>query len=282
MSASTGARGRGFSLLELVVSVGAAAGLVVGMAAAVGLGARALDETAISPLLERRAAAAARLVAGDARYAEAATVSGNAALSLTLADRTGDGQTDTVAYAWDADTGRRLTLTENGLNGPVAENDLGGFEVEPRVRTLVGTGFGGHLTDRFTLTYFISALGPNPIMPLPTPVQYDEVTFAVVAFDDRFQDPPVISVTTPAGMSVVESTTKRVRLFGSNTFGTTTITLGLDTTGPWTIGYEISRDGTEIAAGTINGTGSAAGLPLPALPGDLDDFLDDLLGAGGN
>lgn len=106
---------RGFTLVEVVVSLGVCGLLMAALGSLVMIGSRALP-TGATPAERRIAAAAAvDLLTRDLTAATAVTLAGRNAVGLTVADVTGDGVADTVQYAWAATPGAPLYRQVNAL-----------------------------------------------------------------------------------------------------------------------------------------------------------------------
>ncbi|MEQ8770660.1 MAG: prepilin-type N-terminal cleavage/methylation domain-containing protein [Phycisphaerales bacterium] len=87
---------RGFSLIELVVSLGVSTVLLLSMGSVMVLAARAVPETDNRAARAIEAARALELIADDLAYADRIAVSSGVACEV--ADRTGDGNPETVRF----------------------------------------------------------------------------------------------------------------------------------------------------------------------------------------
>jgi prepilin-type N-terminal cleavage/methylation domain-containing protein len=120
---------RGFTVTELVLVMGIMVVLVVAANGAIALCMRAVDAAADTDRNRERAAAldqlrldlseATGIVSYDARD-----------LTITVADRTGDGNAETVRYRWNGSSGDPLLRTENGDEAPLVSR-VASFELTP-------------------------------------------------------------------------------------------------------------------------------------------------------
>jgi prepilin-type N-terminal cleavage/methylation domain-containing protein len=115
---------RGFTLLELVVSVAVASVLVVGLSASVVLAMRAGDSS-IGPFSSSHSGAQAVLeLTRDLQDAISVNDSNCTATSVefTVPDRTGDSVDETIRYSWSGTAGDPLLRTMNGMAEVIAAN----------------------------------------------------------------------------------------------------------------------------------------------------------------
>ncbi len=87
---------RGFSLVEMLVSLGIAAVLLLSMGSVMVLASRAVPETDNRAARSIEAARALELIADDLAYAEAVSVS--TGVAFMVADRTGDGEPELIRF----------------------------------------------------------------------------------------------------------------------------------------------------------------------------------------
>ncbi len=130
-------RSAGFTLVEVIV---AAALLAIVMTTATGtlvLLARAMDGTRGNPTTRAVAARSAsdRLV-DDLKVATAITEQTATSVAMTVPDRIGNGQPETLRYAWSGVPGEPLTLTLNGGPAQVIARDVRAFNLKYLTRTV--------------------------------------------------------------------------------------------------------------------------------------------------
>lgn len=102
----------GFTLVELTVSLLSATVLMMGLGSAIYLSAQTLDGNSRAAARSRAADVQSEMMRDIA--AATSVVSRSAtAVTIRVPDRDGDGQAETLAYAWSADT-QQLTLSING------------------------------------------------------------------------------------------------------------------------------------------------------------------------
>ncbi len=104
---------RGFTLIELVVSLGIVGILAVAMGSTITLSMRALPTPGGGPETQASAGRALQIIGSDARLATAAAMPDIRTLTLTIPDQTGDASAETVTYAWAGSSGDPLTRTFN-------------------------------------------------------------------------------------------------------------------------------------------------------------------------
>jgi hypothetical protein len=107
-------RRRGFSMLELSLSLSSAAILTVSLGASLVVASRGL-ELGASPDGQRiDTARVAREVAQDLQQATRFTEQTATAATIQVPDRDGDGDPETIRYAWSGSAGAPLTYSLNG------------------------------------------------------------------------------------------------------------------------------------------------------------------------
>ena len=114
----------GMTLVELVVSLALVSILVVACGSMLTVAAKAMANDKSNVGTDATAArAAADQVADDLKVATAVTEQTARAITMTVPDRDGDGQPETVRYAWGGVAGDPLTRAYNGRPaGTVAAN----------------------------------------------------------------------------------------------------------------------------------------------------------------
>ena len=105
---------RGFTLIELVVSLGVMGVLSLALASTILLSTRALPNAGGGPENQAAAGRALQILGADIRLAKTVAMPDIRTLTLTIADQTGDAAEETITYAWDNTIGSPLTRTYNG------------------------------------------------------------------------------------------------------------------------------------------------------------------------
>lgn len=126
----------GYSLLELVVSLAAAVVLMAGMASAVAVSTRTLALSDTGSNVRATSAEVHRDLLADLQRATGFTERTANAVTFTVPDRTGDGQPDTLRYAWSGTPGAPLTLQMNGGAVQNIAEDVRDFSLLYRTQTL--------------------------------------------------------------------------------------------------------------------------------------------------
>ncbi len=109
----------GFTLIELMISMGTASILIVGLGSAIYLSGRALDDGASSPVDAALAADVLNDVLADLQHAQNFSERTATAVTFAVPDRDGDQTPDTIRYAWTGVVGDPLTYEYNNA-APVA------------------------------------------------------------------------------------------------------------------------------------------------------------------
>jgi prepilin-type N-terminal cleavage/methylation domain-containing protein len=143
---------RGFTLLETVVSMAIIAIVLLACGSVLVLAARVMNTSASGTAAQADAGqTVATQIAADLRMATSFSERTGNAVTFTVPDRTGDGQPDTIRYAWYGAGGGNITI--NSVVYGVAPNTL--------VRQFNG-GPPATLADRvqaFSFNYLIRTVG---------------------------------------------------------------------------------------------------------------------------
>lgn len=104
---------RGFTLIELVVSLGIVGILAMALGSTVTLSLRALPTPGGGPETQASAGRALQIIGSDIELASTVAMPDVRTLTLTIPDQTGDASAETVTYAWAGSSGDPLTRTFN-------------------------------------------------------------------------------------------------------------------------------------------------------------------------
>ena len=153
-------RRRGFTLVEMVVSVAVLSLIVVGLSSAIVLATKALPTTESPAERAIKTADVAQLLMGEVRYATSLGEIEPQTVSFTVPDRTGDGLPDTISYDWSGIVGDPLTRR---LNGGVATAALPGihaldlaYDTESFTEMVAGAGESTVTTLTSHSGYFVA------------------------------------------------------------------------------------------------------------------------------
>jgi hypothetical protein len=106
---------RGFTLVELATSTGAAAILVAGMASTMSVALRASNPANTPAAGMLTALTCLSDMSAELQYAQAVTESTASAITATVPDRSdADAASETIRYAWSGVAGQPLTRRYNG------------------------------------------------------------------------------------------------------------------------------------------------------------------------
>lgn len=116
-------RRRGFTLIELVVSLSVMTILMAGIASALVIASRALPDRDSPVSVAVDAAEIVERITAELYDAQSFGVRSATSVAFTVQDRTGDGNPDTIRYAWSGTPGAPLTRKVNlALPYTVLEN----------------------------------------------------------------------------------------------------------------------------------------------------------------
>ena len=106
----------GYSLIELVVALTIAGTLLLAMGSIITVAARAIPDGRGRSSAAMSAAKATSMISSDVFYATSVTQTSPTAITFTVPDRNGDGQPETIRYAWSGTPGDPLTRQYNNNN----------------------------------------------------------------------------------------------------------------------------------------------------------------------
>lgn len=126
---------RGFTLLELTLSLALASVLMMAIGSAVVLASRAVPNGRGGP--ERAVAAAQELDAllSDLQYAARVESRSPTSIEVLVADRNGDGADERIRYAWSGTAGSPLTRSVNGGAPGAVVDDVSRFQLAYTTRS---------------------------------------------------------------------------------------------------------------------------------------------------
>lgn len=104
---------RGFTLIELVVSLGIVGVLSMALGSTILLSMRAMPTPGVSAETRASAGRALQVVGSDIRLATSVTMPNTRTLTLSVPDRTGDGSPEAITYQWTGTPGDPLVRQVN-------------------------------------------------------------------------------------------------------------------------------------------------------------------------
>jgi prepilin-type N-terminal cleavage/methylation domain-containing protein len=107
-------KGRGFTLIEVVVSLGISAVLMLGIGSAMLFAARAMPDAASPTAAIVDAGGALEQLITDLQYAVSIKNKSATMIDFTVADRDGNDIPETIRYEWSGTAGATLTRRYNG------------------------------------------------------------------------------------------------------------------------------------------------------------------------
>lgn len=105
---------RGFTLIELIVSLSVVGILTMAIGSAIVLSMRSLPTPGGFSEMQAAAGRSLTILGNDIRLATAVAIPDFRTLTLTLPDRTGDAVAETVEYQWSGVAGEPFTREFNG------------------------------------------------------------------------------------------------------------------------------------------------------------------------
>lgn len=126
----------GYTLLETVISLGAASLLCGGMASALHVAGRGMEAGQSSPAVTSDAVVSQRQLLRDLQHALRFSERTPHAVTFLVPDRTGDGRPDEVRYAWSGTPGDPLTYRLNNATPVTVVSDVQTLNFNYETRTL--------------------------------------------------------------------------------------------------------------------------------------------------
>src|SRR5215468_2376022 len=105
---------QGFTLAELAVGIAVVSVIIVAIGSVVMVAAKALPTAPGPTETTVTSNSAMDRIASELRYATSITEATPTSVAFTVADRDGDGQPETIRYAWSGASGAPLTREYNG------------------------------------------------------------------------------------------------------------------------------------------------------------------------
>ncbi len=123
---------RGYTLIELVVSMAGASALLFGLGSALYIAGQGVRQAGAATEVKANAALSEMILEGQ--FALAVPERAARAVTFQLADRDGDGNLETVRYAWSGTVGDPLTRAYNGGPAVAVAEEIKHFELDYIIR----------------------------------------------------------------------------------------------------------------------------------------------------
>jgi Tfp pilus assembly protein PilW len=120
---------RGFTLVELVVSMLGASVLMCGLGSSMFIALKATDTSSTPSWAVLQGNAQLDDIAADLKYAQTITEQTATAVTVTAPDRNTDSNPETIRYAWSGTPGDPLTREYNGGTASNAMEDVYAFDI---------------------------------------------------------------------------------------------------------------------------------------------------------
>lgn len=126
---------RGYTLLEMIISTGAATVLLGGLMSTIVVANRAWSPD-LKPAIKTEASGLTRQLSIDLKSALYFTERTSTAATFAVPDRDSDGQPELLRYAWSGTAGDALTVSLNGGTAQVVVPDVQTFNMDFLLRTV--------------------------------------------------------------------------------------------------------------------------------------------------
>ena len=126
----------GHTLLEVVLALAIVAAIAIGMMGAMLLAQRGTAVAADAGDKTAQQTRAMQMLTTDLGLATAITERTATAVTMTVPDRTGDGQPETVRYAWSGTAGDALTRQFNGGAASIIASNVCQFNLTYLLKTV--------------------------------------------------------------------------------------------------------------------------------------------------
>jgi hypothetical protein len=195
---------RGYTLAELLVSMGTGAILLAGLTSSLYISTQTLTPDATATSESNRSSLAVRRVAADLRLALNFTERTATAVTVTVPDRTGDGNVDTIRYSWSGGAGNSLYYQFNSGQPVVVATNVQAFNLPQLTRTLSATATPLSSTIVAYATPPEAKVAPDNTsitIARPTGLVPDNLMVAAVAI----RGAAAATVTAPTGWTLISS-----------------------------------------------------------------------------
>lgn len=154
----------GFTLLELLVAMLAASVLLAGLSSALFLTIQATQPDVGGHDSTLRGSQALVDLSGELRFAKAFTLRTDKAVEFTVADRSGEGDDETIRWQWSGVAGDPLTRQYNGGTVVDVLDNVHDFQLSYNIKSLTTTqqGSGSVTSDEFMWANFEGWPGVSP------------------------------------------------------------------------------------------------------------------------
>ncbi len=138
-SSQPAAAARGFTLMELLVSMVASSALIVGIGSSLYIAFRATDPQLGGLQPRRDGSQVAASLLSELRFAESFIQRTATSAEFTVADQTGDSNPETIRYQWTGTPGDPLTRQFNGGAVVNVVEDVQNFNLDFRIKSVTTT-----------------------------------------------------------------------------------------------------------------------------------------------
>jgi prepilin-type N-terminal cleavage/methylation domain-containing protein len=191
---TAGCAGRGFTLVEMVVSLGISAVLMLGIGSAMLFAARAMPDAKTPTGAIVDAGGALERIITELQYAVTVNSRSATMIEFTVADRDGNDVPETIRYEWSGTAGAPLTRQYNA--GPVVEvlPDVRDFALSYDLQTISTQMPQGNESAETVLRSF-SAQFHTESFPIKSSEWYGQYFFPTLPADDGIPCDPTFVLT---------------------------------------------------------------------------------------
>lgn len=176
----------GFTLMEMIVASASASVLIAGLASSIFVASRAFDDSDGTITRNLDASFVADEILTDLQLATSYTERSVNAVEIKVPDRDGDGNHETIRYAWSGTTGDPLTKSLNGSTPESIVDGVANLNLEYFTRTLTGVEapvifVPGITYEGFEETHLTNDEDDFIILSTPAGIQENELLIAAIA-----------------------------------------------------------------------------------------------------
>jgi Tfp pilus assembly protein PilV len=126
----------GFTLLEIALSCFIVGVIMLAIVSTMAIGREGLSSSAIITANASQGSQVVQMIMLDVSLATAITEQTATAITMTVPDRDGDGQPETIRYAWSGVAGAPLTRQYNGGTAATLADNVYQFNLTYLIKTL--------------------------------------------------------------------------------------------------------------------------------------------------
>jgi type II secretory pathway pseudopilin PulG len=199
---SAARRRRGYTLLELIITLGTGAILMAGLTSALVISTKTLTPDATASAENNRCSLALSQLTGDLRLALGFTERTTKAVTFAVPDRTGDSAVETIRYSWSGVAGDPLVYQFNGGTAVNLATNVQAFNLSALTRTIAAASVATPLTIVYQAPHAETAVataGTSVTITTPAGLVPGHLMLAAMAIDGNVTS----SLAAPSGWTIV-------------------------------------------------------------------------------